>query len=94
MGEAGVAVVAVAASDEAEVEPFSEDIPYEARIIAVCDAIETMTGKSSYKVPMTAEEAARELLDCSGSQFDSEVVKAFLRVLERPMVKKGVADGA
>jgi HD-GYP domain-containing protein (c-di-GMP phosphodiesterase class II) len=59
-----------------------EDIPYEARIIAVCDAFETMTGKSSYKVPMTVEEAARELLDCSGSQFDPTVARAFVRLIE------------
>ena len=59
-----------------------EKIPHEARIIAVCDAFETMTGKSSYKVPMTTEEATRELLDCAGTQFDPAVAGSLVRLIE------------
>ena len=39
----------------------------------------TMTSKRSYQAPRTREEAAKELLRCSGTQFDSEIVGIFVR---------------
>jgi diguanylate cyclase (GGDEF)-like protein/PAS domain S-box-containing protein/putative nucleotidyltransferase with HDIG domain len=56
-----------------------EDIPLVSRIIAVADAYEAMTSKRSYQAPRTREEAAKELLRCSGTQFDSEIVGIFVR---------------
>jgi putative nucleotidyltransferase with HDIG domain len=54
-----------------------EAIPVEARIIAVCDAFDTMTSEQSYKATLSAEEALAELEACAGSQFDPELVRAF-----------------
>jgi len=55
-------------------------IPLGARIISVADAYDTMTGKRPYKGPISHEEAAEELRRCSGTQFDPELVQAFIRV--------------
>ena len=58
-----------------------EEIPLEAKILAVADAFEAMTADRVYR-PGVEERAARiELLRCSGDQFDSRVVAAFLSVL-------------
>lgn len=56
------------------------EIPLGARIIAVCDAFHAMTSERPYGRALTAEEARRELLRCAGTQFDSEVVEAFIDV--------------
>jgi diguanylate cyclase (GGDEF)-like protein/putative nucleotidyltransferase with HDIG domain len=59
------------------------DIPLEAKILAVADAYEAMIADRVYR-PGVDERAARaELLRCSGDQFDSRVVAAFLAVLNR-----------
>lgn len=60
-----------------------EEIPIGARILIVADAFEAMISERPYSRSMTREEASDELRDKSGSQFDPEVVKAFLRVLEK-----------
>ena len=59
------------------------EIPVEARILAVADAYEAMTSDRSYHDSMTHDEARAELEHCTGSQFDSEVVDSLLRVLTR-----------
>ena len=44
-----------------------------------------MTSPRAYRDAITPLDATAELQRCAGSQFDSEVVSAFLRVLdERP----------
>lgn len=50
------------------------------RIVSVVDAYETMTARRAYKQPQTAEEARRELVACAGTQFDPDIVRAFLSV--------------
>ncbi len=55
-----------------------ELIPLSARIIAVADAFDAMLCERPYHKPMTLEEAKQELLRCSATQFDPEVVSAFL----------------
>jgi HD-GYP domain-containing protein (c-di-GMP phosphodiesterase class II) len=65
--------------------PFglSEDeIPLEARILAVADAYEAMTADRVYKQAMAHAAARAELLACAGTQFDGEVVDVFLRALD------------
>ena len=53
-------------------------IPLGARIIFVADAFDAMTSNRLYRTPLTHEEALREVERCSGSQFDPDVVHAFL----------------
>jgi two-component system cell cycle response regulator len=55
-----------------------DEIPVEARILAVADAYEAMTAERVYKRAMRATEAEDELRRQSGSQFDPEVVAALL----------------
>jgi HD-GYP domain-containing protein (c-di-GMP phosphodiesterase class II) len=62
---------------------MADAIPVEARILSVADAYEAMTADRVYR-PALGEEAARaELRAGSGSQFDGEVVEAFLEALDR-----------
>lgn len=56
------------------------DISLAGRIAAVADAYDVITSKRSYKEPMSAEAARRELVENAGSQFDPAVVRAFLNV--------------
>jgi two-component system cell cycle response regulator len=56
-------------------------IPMGARIIAVCDAFDAMVTDRPYRRGMPEADAAVELRRCAGSQFDPEVVEAFLGVV-------------
>jgi diguanylate cyclase (GGDEF)-like protein/putative nucleotidyltransferase with HDIG domain len=59
-----------------------DDIPLEARILAVADAYEAMTADRVYRPALGAEGARAELEGAAGSQFDPKVVTAFLRALD------------
>ncbi len=54
-------------------------LPLGARILAVADAYEAMTSERPYRAAMTDEAACAELIRCKETQFDPEVVDAFLR---------------
>jgi response regulator RpfG family c-di-GMP phosphodiesterase len=54
-------------------------IPLSARIFAVADALEAMTGERPYRNPRSWEAATREVASESGRQFDPNIVTAFLR---------------
>lgn len=56
-------------------------IPLNARILAVADSYDAMTTKRPYRNAMTKREAIQELKDCSGQQFDTKVVRAFISVI-------------
>jgi cyclic di-GMP phosphodiesterase len=56
----------------------AEQIPLEARILAVCDAYTAMISDRPHRVRRSHGEARAELLRCAGSQFDAKVVAAFL----------------
>jgi len=59
-----------------------EEIPLEARVLAVADAYEAMTSDRAYRKALTKEEAVSEILKQKGQQFDQKVVDAFLAVLK------------
>ncbi len=59
-----------------------EDIPLGARIIAAADAYHAMRSDRPYRAGRSHREAMRELLRCSGGQFDPRVVEALLAVLD------------
>ncbi len=50
------------------------------RIVAVADSYDVMTSARSYKKPIGPEKARQELTECAGTQFDPDVVRAFLAV--------------
>jgi signal transduction histidine kinase/HD-GYP domain-containing protein (c-di-GMP phosphodiesterase class II) len=58
-----------------------EQIPLGARILAVIDAYQSMTTAKPYRDPLTVVEAMEELVECTGRQFDKEVVDRFIDVL-------------
>jgi diguanylate cyclase (GGDEF)-like protein len=58
------------------------EVPIEARILSVADAYEAMTHDRVYRPGIGRGAARRELEQGAGSQFDEEVVAAFLRVLK------------
>jgi diguanylate cyclase (GGDEF)-like protein/putative nucleotidyltransferase with HDIG domain len=58
-----------------------EEIPVEAKILAVADAYEAMTSDRVYRKSIGTQAARDELQRHSGSQFDPRVVEAFLQVL-------------
>ncbi len=55
-----------------------EKIPLLARILAVADTYDAMTSTRPYRRALSHDEAIRELKENAGTQFDPEVVKAFL----------------
>jgi HD-GYP domain-containing protein (c-di-GMP phosphodiesterase class II) len=58
-------------------------IPLEARILAVSEAYAAMTSDRPYRLARDHDGACLELLRCAGSQFDADVVQAFLRAAVR-----------
>ncbi|HEX8207728.1 MAG TPA: HD-GYP domain-containing protein [Solirubrobacteraceae bacterium] len=54
-----------------------EQIPLEARIVAVADAFSAMTADRPYRDRMPMEEACAELERHAGTQFDPEIVRIF-----------------
>jgi putative nucleotidyltransferase with HDIG domain len=59
-----------------------EQIPLEARILAVADAYEAMTGKRTHRKRLAPASARLELQRGAGTQFDPDAVEALLRVLD------------
>ena len=58
-------------------------IPLEARIVAAADAFDAMTSDRPYRPDgLSVSEAVREIVRCSGSQFDPSVVAALVRAVE------------
>lgn len=51
-----------------------------ARIVAVADAFDVITSARAYKRPLAPDTARAELARCAGTQFDPDVVRAFLAV--------------
>lgn len=58
-----------------------EEIPLEARIVAVADVFEALCHERPYKPAMSVDEAVGTIERESGSHFDPAVVSAFLRAL-------------
>jgi len=56
-------------------------IPLAARIVAVADAYDAMTGQRPYRFPMTPDRALLEIERSRGTQFDPDVVEVMLAVV-------------
>jgi putative nucleotidyltransferase with HDIG domain len=56
------------------------EIPVGARIFAVADAMDAITSDRPYRKARSFDEAREEILRCSGSQFDPNVVEVFLKI--------------
>ncbi len=54
------------------------EIPLVARIISIAEAFDAMTSDTSYKIPISFEDALAELKNNAGTQFDPDLVKMFV----------------
>jgi putative two-component system response regulator len=59
-----------------------EAIPVSARLMSLADVFDALINRRVYKEPMPFEEAKRIILEGRGSQFDPDVVDAFLNLLD------------
>ncbi len=59
-----------------------EDIPIASRIIAVVDTFDAMTTDRPYRKALPVETALEEIKKNSGTQFDPNVVEAFLKAVK------------
>ncbi len=64
-----------------------EEIHIGARIFCVADTLDAMTSDRPYRKGTTFANAIAEIQRCAGSQFDPEVVKAFLDIGETGLMK-------
>ena len=64
-----------------------EKIPLYARIISVADVFDVIVSKRPYKEPRSIDDAIREIVKNSGSQFDPYIVKVF-----ESLYKKGIIN--
>lgn len=53
-------------------------IPIQSRMIAIADTFDAMTSMRSYRDAVSEEDAAREIMENAGTQFDPELVKSFI----------------
>ena len=60
-----------------------EDIPLEARIMAVADVYDALVSKRCYKDPITHEEACEIIVGGMGTQFDPALLDTFEKSADR-----------
>lgn len=58
------------------------DIPLFARIASIADTFDAMTSKRSYRNALPLEVVRAEIEKCSGTQFDPDIAKVFLDILD------------
>ncbi len=56
------------------------EIPMGARIMALADTYDSITSERPYRKPASHRFAVKEIISCSGTQFDPEVVEHFLEI--------------
>lgn len=59
-----------------------DDIPLESRIISVVDSFDAMTTQRGYNQVKTIEEAKKEIIRNSGTQFDPNISQLFVNMLD------------
>ncbi len=59
-----------------------EEIPLEARVLAIADVYDAITSIRPYRNQLTPQEALDELRRCAGTQFDPELIELFCRAVE------------
>ena len=66
-----------------------ENIPLDARIMAVADSYDAMTSLRPYRQgKFTTEQALAELKRCAGTQFDPNIIEVFVSLTESQLAKK------
>ncbi len=65
-----------------------EQIPIGARIVAVVDSFLAMVSKRTYREAFSTEQSIAEIQANRGTQFDPQVVDAFLKVIRRKDIEE------
>ena len=60
-----------------------EEIPFEARIMAIADVYDALVSKRCYKQPMSFEKAKQIMLEGMGTQFDPHLESVFLGCVDK-----------
>ena len=71
-----------------------DEIPLEARILAVADTYDAMTSDRAYRRALSHEIATAELRRCSGTQFDPQIVGIFISQMEKLRKQGGISIAA
>jgi response regulator RpfG family c-di-GMP phosphodiesterase len=64
-----------------------DEIHIGARIFAVADTLDAMTSDRPYRMGTSFSNAIHEIQRCAGTQFDPEVVRAFVSIGEAGLIK-------
>ena len=64
-----------------------EQIPFEARVIAIVDAFDAMAADRPYRKGLPLEVCRNELVKGRGKQFDPTLVEGFMEVLDAKFVR-------
>jgi diguanylate cyclase (GGDEF)-like protein len=67
------------------------EIPFAARVVAACDAFDAMVAERPYGPALPIDAALAELAECSGSQFDPDVVAMLIAELSAAHVERSAA---
>ncbi|HSA23620.1 MAG TPA: HD domain-containing phosphohydrolase, partial [Myxococcota bacterium] len=71
-----------------------EEIPLDARILAVADTYDAMTSDRAYRKALSHEIAVAELRRCAGTQFDPRIVAVFIIEMDKWRKQKAAAAAA
>lgn len=71
-----------------------EEIPFEARVVAVADAFHAMITNRPYRPAIAQREAMDILREGRGTQWDAEVVDAMIAMLDAPRTTAGRREAA
>ncbi len=59
-----------------------ENIPKLSRVLSIIDAYDVITHSRAYKPVQSRQEALREIANCAGKQFDPEISRVFIDIME------------
>jgi response regulator RpfG family c-di-GMP phosphodiesterase len=59
-----------------------ENIPIEGRILAIADTVDAILTNRPYRQGASLKKVSQELRECSGKQFDPELVEKFLPIIQ------------
>jgi HD-GYP domain-containing protein (c-di-GMP phosphodiesterase class II) len=70
-----------------------ESIPLEAQIVAVADAYDAMTTDRPYKGKKSPEQAAAEIMRCTGTHFSPRAAQAFMQFYQEQIITGKFENG-
>ncbi|MDA8226859.1 MAG: HD domain-containing protein [Desulfitobacterium hafniense] len=67
----------------------AEDLPVEVRIVTIADSFDAMISKRPFRssIPRSLVNAQNELVKCSGTQFDPDMVKIFNKIISNNTIE-------